>query len=71
MSLTATALTPGDAVTVWWAVFNHPENCRTTSTTRRSRSGAASQTCQGRESKRRCSTPQYGQCRWPSATAPC
>jgi len=28
MSLATTALTPGDAVTVWWVVFNHPENCR-------------------------------------------
>jgi hypothetical protein len=28
MSLATTALKPRDAVTVWWVVFNHPENCR-------------------------------------------
>lgn len=29
MSLSTTRLPAGDAVTVWWVVFNHPENCRT------------------------------------------
>ena len=27
MTLRTAELTPGDAVTVWWVVFNHPENC--------------------------------------------
>jgi hypothetical protein len=27
MTLKTTGLTPGDAVTIWWVVFNHPENC--------------------------------------------
>ena len=31
MSLRTTDLTSGDAVTVWWVVFNHPENCQTKS----------------------------------------
>jgi hypothetical protein len=29
MWLRTSDLTPGDAVTVWWVVFNHPENCHT------------------------------------------
>jgi hypothetical protein len=33
MDLHTTGLTPGDAVTIWWMVFNHPEACTSGSST--------------------------------------
>jgi len=27
MAFNTVGLIPGDAVTVWWVIFNHPENC--------------------------------------------